>query len=704
MRRTLDTRWAIRGMATAPRRTWPLAVLMMAVLLVPAEGASYLPQPDGTTLALRLARALGAGPAAAAPTYRSTPASDVAPWWQRTVHDADRDGMFDQLDRLVDSGSREPVDVLVDVDSTPTEAGAIALASRVGAEGWGIFPVLQVVGLRAVPPSMLPTLARVPGVLMLEPRMDPVPLMDIATPAIKARESDVYGPENAWALGAKGDGVNIAIMDTGIDDSHPALVGKWVAGADFTNPKWLPIRGKRDGTWNADDAAGHGTTCAGIATSTGAPDGTYVGAAPDARLVDLRIGTPLGFSPGEGPQNFYDAALEAEDWAAANADTQWAGGAPPGIDIISLSWGIPYDGPSDGSDAYSRGLDACIQRGIQVANAAGNDGPDNVGLTGMSASGMSTIVAALDDLNTVDRSDDIIADYSSRGPRDDNGDGYPYDELKPDISAPGTNINGVVFERVGDGSGGGYGGRGSGTSYATPYIAGISALLLSVNHDLPPLILREVLRATAERRGTPEYPDIDPYWDREFGWGMVDAYNATRVVLEIDDLGAIDVELQAFPTNITGGNAAAPVIVIDGLAWARVGNVANVEWRVDNGSWHSTEIDAEGAWNVKMGPADLGVGTHTFESRAVGDDGKHSVWRPVELNVTTEAAAAKGTPSGSWLWYVAGVAAVTVVALFVMARRPKLARKVLGALHVHKPSVTKPATQPVVQPAAQQNP
>ena len=694
MRRALYPRWAIGGPAAVPRRTWPLAVLMMAVMLVPVEGASSLPQADGSTLAVRLSRALGAEPAAAAPTHRdAAPASGAAPWWQRTAHDADRDGMFDQLDSLVDSGSREPVDVLVDVGGTPTEAAAVALASRVGAEGWGLFPVLQVVGLRAVLPSMLPTLARMPGVLMLEPRMDPVPLMDVATRAIKARDSDVYGPLNAWSLGATGEGVNIAIMDTGVDDSHPALVGKWVAGADFTNPKWYPIRGKRDGTWNADDAAGHGTTCAGIAMGTGAPDGTYIGAAPDASLVELRIGTPLGFSPGEGPQNFYDAALQAEDWAAANADTQWSGGAPPGIDIISLSWGIPYDGPSDGSDAYSRGLDTCIQRGIQVANAAGNDGPNNVGLTGMSASSLATIVAALDDLNTVDRSDDIIADYSSRGPRDDNGDGYPYDELKPDISAPGTNINGVVFERVGDGSGGGYGARGSGTSYATPYIAGISALLLSVDHDLPPLVIREVLRATAERRGTPEYPDLDPYWSREFGWGMVDAYNATRVVLEIDDLGQIDVELQAFTTNVTGGNAAAPIISIDGMAWARVGKVASVEWRVDNGSWQQTDIDSTGAWNVRMGPADLGVGTHTFESRAVGDDGKHSVWRPVELNVTAEATGTRGSTGGPWVWYAVGLIAVGVAGFYVVRKRPELVKKAMGALRIRKPAVARPAAQ-----------
>ena len=78
--------------------------------------------------------------------------------------------------------------------------------------------------------------------------------------------------------------------------------------------------------------------------------------------------------------------------------------------------------------------------GVTVSNAAGNDGPDNDGLSGMSASSLSITVAATDDQNTVDRTDDTIASYSSRGPRRDNGDANPLDELVPEVSAPGTNI------------------------------------------------------------------------------------------------------------------------------------------------------------------------------------------------------------------------------------------------------------------------
>ncbi len=673
----------------ARRATWPFAVLAMAVLLASSTGGAVAP-PE-RSLATRLAGVLGAGPIGVVPTAGAASArpSDASTWWERTSFDQDRDGMFDQLDALVDSGSRGPVDVLVDLDRSPTEVDAAALAALAGSPGWGTFQALRIVGLRAVAPAALPTLSRAPHVVMLEPRVDAVPLMDVATRALKVRESDVYGTQVAWELGVTGKDVNIAIMDTGVDDAHPALTGRYIAGADFTKPGPHIIRWVRDGTFNPDDQAGHGTTCAGIAMGTGAPDGTYIGAAPDANLVDLRIGTPIGFSPGEGPNNFYDAALQAIDWAAEHADASWGSG-PQGIDVISLSWGIPYDGVSDGSDAYSRGLDRCVELGIQVANAAGNDGPDNVGLTGMSASGMSTIVAALDDLDTIPRDDDIIADYSSRGPRDDNGDGYPYDELKPDVSAPGTHIKGVVFDRTGDGSGGGYGDRGSGTSYACPYVAGVSALLIEANPEMSPILIREVLRATAERRGEPEYPELDPYWSREFGWGMVDAYNATWVALEIDDVAAIDVELQAYASTVSGGTAEDPIVQVDGVAWARVGTVVSVEWRVDDGAWERTDLAADGTWRVRLAPHEMGEGEHVFEARAVGEDGLVSVWRPVRLVVTKEAAQTAEPSAGGLGWWVAGAAVVGVATVVVLRKRPQLVSGVMDrarrALRLRRPA------------------
>ncbi len=620
-----------------------------------------------------------------APTFQSPMERQDVPWYESTTMDADHDGMFDMLDALVDAGSREPVDVLVDMDRAPTEADAMELASLVEAPGWAMFPTLRIVGLRAVPPMAMERLLEVPGVLMLEPRVDAVPLQDVATRALKAQESVEYSPNTTWELGYKGNGVVISIMDTGVDDAHSALTGKFVAGVDFTKPE-RPNLFPRDGTYNPDDQGGHGTTCAGIAMGTGAPGFDYIGAAPEASLVDLRIGTRFGFSPGELPQNSYDAALQAIDWAASHSYTQWSGGEK-GIDINSLSWGIPFDGPSDGSDAYSRGLDQCVLEGIVSCVAAGNEGPQNDGITGMSASTRSIIVGALDDQNTIDRADDVVATYSSRGPRDDDHDDYPYDELKPDVTAPGTNINGVVYESRGDGSGGGYGGRGSGTSYATPYVAGVSALMLEANPHLSPDVLREILRATAERRGEPMFPTLDPFWDNYFGWGMVDAYNATVVALEVgDEMEMYDVELQAFVTNVTGGSSGNPLMKVQGIAWARVGMVEALEWRLDEGGWHTIGVDS-GESDFTLDPAEVGEGYHVLEVRAVGANGKVSVWRPVGITITQEAvdasvAASAGLGLG---WCVAaGMVIVLVGGFWVWRFHPDWIDKGLGKVGIER--------------------
>lgn len=663
------------------RAHWVTALAMVALVGL-ASTAVVATGPGPTSYRLSGVSGVDGGsvPARVAPLEL-----DQRPWYETTSMDADRDGMFDMLDALVDSGSREPVDVLVDLDRTPTEDDGTNLADLVEAPGWALFPSLKVVGLRDVPPAMLERLLEAPGVLMLEPRVDAVPWQDVATPALKAQESAEYSPNTSWELGYKGSGVIISIMDTGVDDAHSALVGKFVAGVDFTKPpreRLFP----RDGTFNPDDQGGHGTTCAGIAMGTGAPGYQYIGAAPEASLVDLRIGTRFGFSPGELPQNSYDAALQAIDWAASHSDTRWAGGMQ-GIDINSLSWGIPFDGASDGSDAYSRGLDQCVLEGIVSCVAVGNEGPDNLGMTGMSASTRSVVVGALDDQNTIIRDDDVVASYSTRGPRHDDGDDYPYDELKPDVTAPGTNINGVVYEYRGDGSGGGYGGRGSGTSYATPYVAGVSAIMLSANPDLTPDVLREILRMTAERREGPTFPTLDPYWNGDFGWGMVDAYQATRVALEVgSNMEMYDVELQAFVSNITGGTAKDPMMSVDVIAWARVGMLEALEYRLDSGPWNTIGV-AGGNARIALDPAELGEGAHVLEVRAVGANGKVSVWRPVDMDVTQESVDASVAASAGIGWGAVAVVAVFVLlglGFFAWRYRPDLIERGLRIVRIER--------------------
>lgn len=558
------------------------------------------------------------------------------PWWETTSLDQNRNSIHDSLDRRIAHDTEQGLDVYLVYENAPSSQEVTELED-LGLNVAVIFMDLKAVGLKDVPINMIPSLPEIEGVVMVEPKMEPIAFSDIATPNVKAKESKEYSPEAAWELGYTGKGAVIAIMDTGVDNGHPSLSGKWVAGADFSKRE-IPIINPWDGSHDADDTQGHGTTCAGIAMGTGDPEGTYQGTGPDAWLVDLRIGTILGGSPGEGPQSTYDAAQEATEWAIEHHADQW-NGAPEeyhGIDVLSLSWGIPYEGSSDGSDLYSQGLNRLVDTGVVGVVAAGNDGPDNDGFTGMGAADKVITVAATDELDTINRSDDIIAEYSSRGPRWDDGDGNPYDELKPDVAAPGTGITNAEFDRYGDGSGNGYGPRGSGTSYATPCVAGVVAILLEVNPELPPDLVKEILRFTAERRGNASLPELDPFWNRDFGWGIVDAYRAVKVTEGIEDVTEIDVNLQCFIMNVTYDSHG--VSVISGIAWSKNGQVESVEVRIDGGDWKEATDKSNGTWSkwiYDIEQEGLSKGNHTIEVRAVSGD-KHSLQDEEMVIVTKE--------------------------------------------------------------------
>jgi hypothetical protein len=311
--------------------------------------------------------------------------------------------------------------------------------------------------------------------------------------------------------------------------------------------------------------------------------------------------------------------------------------------------------------------------------AAGNDGDDNDGLSGMGSSSLSITVGAVDDMNTVNRSDDVVAGYSSRGPRRDNGDGNPINELKPDITAPGSNIiqaegcvtsgscNNLIPGQ--DASDNTYTGRGSGTSYATPAISGISALLLSANPDLTPLTLREILKQTAERRGEASQPAVDPYWNKDYGWGMVDARAAVEMALHLNysnvNISEINLTLQNHLLNVSNEGG---IITITGHSWSQTSEVEMVEFRIGNGTWNEVtyeipleELDAglPFNWTVVLDLSKVEAGNQTVDIRALGEDGTHSL--PVTLTIVGTSTGVD-IGGGNQLMFIAALALLVIVA------------------------------------------
>ena len=574
------------------------------------------------------------------------------PWWERTELDSNRNRIHDSLEAKTGL-------VWVGVSfSEDISDNHITQLQNLGLNPVDIIEAVDAILLGQISTEYFPHILLIDDVVMIEEYGSVVLWGDVQTQAVKARSNSVY-PNGAWDLGVSGEGIVVAMVDTGVDNEHPGLNEKFVAGYDavcylHTDPT-CAISGfgsrETDGTFDPDDAHQHGTACMGMAAATGLDSSgaqtEFYGSAPNSSLVDVRIGTDLGAGPFENyvlEQEFYESAMNGLQWIIDHKDDAWQGADESlhGIDIISLSWGITSheDGGSDGQDMHSRILDEATEAGLVVSVAAGNDGPDNDGLSGMGSSSLSITVGATDDINTIDREDDTIASYSSRGPRRDNGDSNPLNELKPEVTAPGTNIiqaegcvtSGGCSNLIGDASENGYTGRGSGTSYATPSVTGIIALMLEANPDLSPLEVREILKMTAERRGEPSAPDVDPFWNRDFGWGMVDARAAVEMSIQLAEesmTGMIDVNAQVHATSSEIDNQTG-LLVVSGLVWSQGQGISSVEYRVDGGEWMSVsqEFGMEMAaferwnWSLAIDSEAFTEGNHSIEIRATSADGQ----------------------------------------------------------------------------------
>ena len=613
-------------------------------------------------------------------------------WWEVTSMDSDRNGIHDSLQSetgIVNLGISYSRDV-TDLD--------IQKLSKLGINVNLELPIVNALLIGGIDSNQIEFISQLDGVVMVERYGSVVFYGDIQTPAVKARNSSDY-PVGAWNLGVSGQGMNIALVDTGVDNEHPGLSDKFVAGYDavcyvHTDPTCLlsnPLR-EDDGSFDPDDGNQHGTACMGMASATGIEaDGSqsnFYGSAPNATLVDIRIGTDVGAGPFENyllEQEFYESAMNGLQWVIDHHDDAWPGVSEEyyGIDIISLSWGITSheSGGSDGSDMHSRILDEAMEAGIIVSVAAGNDGPDNDGLSGMGSSDLSVTVGATDDQNTVNREDDTVAGYSSRGPRKDNGDGNPLNELKPEISAPGSNIiqaegcvtSGSCSNLIDDASSNTYTSRGSGTSYATPSVSGVMALVWEANENLTTMQLKEVLKQTSERRGEPSAPDVDPYWNRDFGYGMIDAYSATKLAMYLKENGItelIDPSIQNHLLSRNDNNT----IQLTGHSWSQSGSVESVQFRIDGGSWYDanfnssiTEVSAltPFEWYINIDSNKLSEGNHTLEVTAFSSTGQSL---PVTAQIEGEGDESSSYSIPSFVYILVAVVALVWLSVLILLR------------------------------------
>ncbi|WP_419704153.1 S8 family peptidase [Promicromonospora sp. NFX87] len=282
-----------------------------------------------------------------------------------------------------------------------------------------------------------------------------------------AESTAQIGAPDVWADGNTGAGVDVAVLDTGIDPTHPDLADQVAASASF-----VPTEDY------VEDYIGHGTHVASTIAGTGAAsDGLERGVAPGARL---HVGKVLD-SNGQGLESWIIAGME---WAARDQDAR----------VVSMSLGGE---PAGADDPMAQALDELTaETGALFVTAAGNGGPRTISTPALADSALT--VGAVD-------ATDTLAEFSSTGPALDGG-------LKPEVTAPGVDVLAARSQLV---RGSGMYTTMSGTSMATPHVAGTAVLVAAAHPDWTAQQIKEAIVSTAAP--TPAYTAF------EAGSGRVDA-------------------------------------------------------------------------------------------------------------------------------------------------------------------------------------
>ncbi len=425
-------------------------------------------------------------PAAAAPAGTGT--SDVAP----ALADADGDGISDGLQlRLEDLAANERVDVVVtwagrpDVPRATRAVGPFEVTRR--------FRLVDGFAARLTA-AQIRALAGVPGVFRVEEDFEVSPVMDEAN-------AD-YGTAAArTAFGVDGSGVRVCVLDTGVDPNHEQTDSQIVAWRDFINNQLTPYDDHYHGTHVASMLLGDGQGPSVDASR-------YGGVAPGASLLAAKVLN----SAGSGSESVIISAIQ---WCIEN-----------NARVFSMSLGTATG--SDGQDALSQAVNNAVAQGLIGIIAAGNsgDGPETVGSPG-AAEGAITVAAAAKITDGP-----YLAPFSSRGPTLDG-------RLKPDITGPG-----VAIVAANANTGTGYRAL-SGTSMATPFVAGTVALALQRDPSLTPAGAKALLAATAIDLGA---IGADTNW----GAGLLDGYAA--VAAAGGDSGGIDLPQHFSVTDSVANN------------------------------------------------------------------------------------------------------------------------------------------------------
>ncbi|MGA8978192.1 MAG: S8 family serine peptidase [Pedococcus sp.] len=431
--------------------------------------------------------------------------------------------------------SATPTTVLVHGTDTATAQRAVAATGMRSVTTFDKIGVVVATGL----PAQVQAVRSEPGVTYVEGNQPIAFTLATSNKATRGEEArNTLSGANGTNL--DGTGVSVAVIDSGVDPSHPFLQNADGSSAVVKNLKMVcePLTESTCGPVDAGpldtdllSAGGHGMHVNGIVAGRDVTlsDGTKMhGAAPGADLVSISTGAVL-FIIGA------DAAL---NWVLENHDAPCGVGVPastcPPIKVTSNSYGPSGGGAFDPNSATVKLQRELVKEGVVSVWANGNDGGDGSksmsNPPGMDPTPGILSVASFFDQNTGTRNG-TVSDFSSRGK---NGDQSTY----PDISAPGEDITsscrvylpicstGLDPKEAGDYN------TISGTSMATPHISGIVAQLFQANPSATPAQVEAAIESTAYKYtdGAPYQAGTNGTTSFDKGHGLVDVVAAATAI------------------------------------------------------------------------------------------------------------------------------------------------------------------------------
>ncbi len=493
-----------------------------------------------------------------------------------TFFDKNADGVDDRMDHLVAKG--EDVAVIM-MFSTATSNKHVNEIKELGLEVTHVYKYIDAIRIDSVPSEKLRDLTLVSDLKLVEWQVPVYPMLDTAVKAVKVRDSDEYSPV-VWDKGLYGEGINVAVLDTGVDNEHETFgvyadqgVRRFIAGMNCDGGCPTDENGNyqfttdEDSNEDPDDFDGHGTHVASTVLGMGGDDDEdgdgeidFIGVAPGARLIDMKVMADWGSGSAADINEAIEACIE-------NVNTDWEndGEKNNGIHIMSMSLGTTSD--SDGTDSQSQLVNQANAAGIAVIIAMGNDGDEEV--PSPAAADWSIAVGAIDNNDNVNRNDDDLASYSNYGPRQDDGDNDRWDELKPSVVAPGSDIRAAAGHAnfFGDSNAQGWSTL-SGTSMATPIVAGLAALLLEADGSLKPTSTTNGVRDRlqdfseawdGEHDGSPSEPNESDKYNYHYGYGYIDGYE----IVDINQPDAVVAGITSTPETPLEGDTVTIAVDVE---------------------------------------------------------------------------------------------------------------------------------------------